>query len=234
VLEYGSERAALGLGASQGTAQIIGGLTPAVLSLGIGSVWGVSGRVLRRTGQSNTQQAVQDILSVENHTVMPPHLYPDTVFKTDEIFAIMNNSAIGRRVTAAANKDEIVTIFAEVHHDTDLLGYMVPGNPNRAYTIVRHNMVFDASTGALDRIATLNKVADNAVHEGLHGLGISGSWQAELQVRALTFEHRLGRIPTNMELANLELAMRTSGRYDSLPKFLNQTIEILPGRFISF
>jgi hypothetical protein len=46
VLEYGSERAAVGLGASQGTAQIVGGLTPAVLSLGIGSVWAGSGRAL--------------------------------------------------------------------------------------------------------------------------------------------------------------------------------------------
>jgi hypothetical protein len=52
VLEYTSERAAVGLGASQGTAQVIGGLTPAVLSIGVTAVDGIC-KIISRSSTPN-------------------------------------------------------------------------------------------------------------------------------------------------------------------------------------
>jgi hypothetical protein len=117
-------------------------------------------------------------------------------------------------------------------HPQGWKGMNVPGT-KRAITYVENNAVLD-TTGQINRAASLEATAGNAVHEGLHALGIRGSWQAEVQVRALTFEHKFGRVPNAQELAQIETAMRNSGAYNHLPQTVGQRVEIMPGRFIDF
>jgi hypothetical protein len=152
-------------------------------------------------------------------------------FSDAEVLAEMNHSAIGRAVGDAALNDTITLDLWISHPLPGVMGFRMP--PNTAVVIVENNQVFSAP-GVIDRAASLRTVADAGVHEGLHALGIGGSWEAELQVRRLTFEHAFGRVPTLVEIAQMEADMASVGTiYTSLPRTVGQTIT-LAGRTISF
>ena len=171
-------------------------------------------------------------LSVDNQIVGPlSRVDPALRFGTDEVLWSMGQSPIGRTVADAARGNAIDLVIADTHPQ-GWKGMNIPGT-SRAITYVENNAVLNAA-GQIDRAASLQAVGSNAVHEGLHALGIRGSWQAEVQVRALTFEHQFGRVATAQELAQIEAVMRNTGAYNNLPRTLGKRIEIMPGRFIDF
>ena len=149
-----------------------------------------------------------------------------------EILGEMNRSTIGREVANAANTNAISLEFEAFHPQTGVKGYRIP-NTNRGVIFVENNTEFSAP-GVIDRAATLREVGNTAVHEGLHTMGLGGSWEAELWVRRLTFEHSFGRAATVGEVAQMEAEMQAAGRvYTSLPRTVGGSITI-GGRTISF
>jgi hypothetical protein len=153
-------------------------------------------------------------------------------FTDAEIVGEMNRSTIGREVANAANTNAISLEFEAFHPQAGVKGYCIP-NTNRSVIFVENNTEFSAP-GVIDRAATLREVGNTAVHEGLHTMGLGGSWEAELWVRRLTFEHSFGRAATAGEVAQMEAEMQAAGRvYTSLPRTVGRSITI-GGRTISF
>jgi hypothetical protein len=152
-------------------------------------------------------------------------------FTDADIVTEMNRSPTGKAVVDAADSDAIDLEFQPFHPQSGVLGHRVP-NSNRGVVFVENNVQFSAP-GVVDRAATLREVANTAVHEGLHALGIGGSWEAELRVRELTFEHNAGRAPAPAEVAQMEADIRAVGTYTSLPITVGKAIQF-GGRNISF
>ncbi len=160
------------------------------------------------------------------------HAYLDSTlhFTTAEIVAEMNRSPIGQAIVDAANQDIIDIDWLAFHYDPTLKGYHVGG---RGVTVIENNVEF-SSPGVVDTASTLREIGNTAVHEGLHALGIGGSWEAELWVRRLTFEHDIGRVPTPIEVTVMEADMRAAGPiYTSLPQRVGRSVT-LGGRTINF
>jgi hypothetical protein len=145
-------------------------------------------------------------------------------FTDAEIAAEMSRSPIGQSVVDAANNNTITLDFRSFHPQPGVLGFRLP-NSNTGVIFVENAAQYSAP-GVVDQAASLRAVGDTAVHEGLHALGLGGSWDAELWVRRLTFEHTHGFRPTATDIAQMEADMLAAGPYKSLPKNLNKTIQI--------
>jgi hypothetical protein len=189
-----------------------------------GVLEGAGSKAAPKGGQSPDFSIVN---RVQGSTIIDQNLR----FSDAEIVAEMNRSSLGRTVADAANNNTISLDFRPTYPTPGVLGYRLPGTTT-GVIFVENNAVYSAP-GVVDRAASLRAVGDTAVHEGLHALGIGGSWDAELWVRRLSFEHSWGRVPTAAEIAQMEADMQAVGAYASLPHNVGSTITI-DGRTIVF
>jgi hypothetical protein len=105
---------------------------------------------------------------------------PSLRFTNDEVLNSMDRSPIGKRVADGARGTEVEMVLDDIHA-SGIMGMNLPGT-NRTITYVENNAVLDATTGQIDRAASLEATANNAVHEGLHAFGIRGSFRVGLSI----------------------------------------------------
>jgi hypothetical protein len=168
---------------------------------------------------------------VTNDAAGAASIAPELRFSTDEIVGTMRQSEIGRTVVDAAHRNEIDLLIRPYDIQPQVRGYaLMPNQSGRAvpaaYVFVENNAVIDAS-GVVDRPASLLRVGEAGVHEGLHALGVEGSWEAELWARRLMFEHLNGRPPSVPEIMQMEWDMSDAGPvYDALPARVGRQLQV--------
>jgi hypothetical protein len=174
---------------------------------------------------------------INNEAAGATSITEDLRLSTDEILNSMRQSDVGRSVVNAAQNNEIDLVFRPFHPQPQVRGYALDAaqagraNPT-GFVFVENNAV--VTSAGINRPATIHRVGEAGVHEGLHALGLEGSWEAELWARRLQFEHVHGRPPTIPEIIPMEWEMIDAGRvYESLPRIVGRQIN-LGGRTINF
>ena len=149
-----------------------------------------------------------------------------------ELEPLIRRNQIGEAVWQGQQRGLYDLELQNAHAD-QYLGQFIEGQPRgKAVTFLWENLV--ESQGVLNRPATLDAIAKNQVHEGLHGLGLRGSQEAEIQVRILTDEWAQGGPLSNTQISNIRQIVSMHPEYQVLPLRSNASLEIYPGWWIHF